>query len=415
VDYHSALEDPVFSPRVGLRLTPADNHSLRLTYNQAYLTPAISDLFLDLGITDDVFGIPVDEYMYGLRNVGVPETGYTFQQLNGELLFHSRLNTDRSMGLPVGQASAYWDGAVELVGPQLPEPLEQLLRMIQAPDASQVGGALAMLNIETEEFDPVDAAQVQDIARLTPTDLQSYEIGYKGMLSERLQVGMDVYYSEYENFITPARVATPNVFLDGAQTYAYLYEQAVPIIGETDAQAFAEAVAAGMAQVPLGTVTPEQASDRTELLMIPMNYGQVEYWGTDLYFKTALLRNLSVGGSYSYINDVYFEDVDGKGPLSLNTPKHKASLSLQYTEPSSGIQGTVRYRFIDGYRIKSGVYEGTINPSGLIDVGLRIPVPLPLRPSFILSARNLLDHQHVEFIGGGQIGRLLTGRLQLHF
>ena len=363
LDYHSMLENPVFSPRAGLRYSPTQNHSLRLTYNQAYLTPAISDLFLDMRITDDVFDTGYDPLMYGLRNVGVPETGYTFGRQDGDLIFHSKFNPDPSVGLGVGQAVAYWDAVVQTVSlsPDIPDDVRQLLQMLPAPDASQVGGALALLNIETEAFDLIDASQVQDIARLKPTKLRSWEVGYKGMLSEKLQAGVDIYHSEYENFVTPARVVTPNVFLDGEQTAAYLYAQAAPIVGDAAAQQFATLVAQGMAQVPLGTVTPEQATDRTEILMIPINYGKIDYWGTDVHFKAGVLRNLQVGGTYSFISTVYFDDVDGKGPLSLNVPQHKAALSLQYTEPSSGIQGTARYRFVDGHRVKSGVYEGSIN------------------------------------------------------
>lgn len=416
-DYHSMLEDPVFSPRAGLRFSPTENHSVRVTYNRAFLTPAISDLFLDMSITDDVFGIGQAPLMYGLRNVGVPETGYTFARSGGDLVFHSKLNPDPSIGLGVGQASAYWDAVVQAVSlaPDMPEEARQLLQMLPAPDASQVGGALALLNIETEGFDLIDASQVRDVARLKPTMLSSWEIGYKGMLTDRLQAGVDVYHSAYENFVTPARVATPNVFLDGEQTAAYLFAQAAPIVGDEAAQQFAALVAQGMAQVPVGTVTPEQATDRTELLMIPINYGKINYWGTDLHFRAGLFRNLQLGGTYSFINTIYFDDVDGMGPLSLNVPQHKASLSVQYTEPSSGVQGTARYRFVDGHRIKSGVYEGRISPYGLIDLGVQIPLPLPLGPEFVLSVKNLLDHKHVEFIGGAEVGRLLSGRLQLRF
>jgi iron complex outermembrane receptor protein len=353
--------------------------------------------------------------MYGLRNAGVPESGYTFERIGGDLLFHSKFNPDRSMGLPTTMASAYWDAAVQVVSssPDLPEELKQLLAMIPAPDAAQVGGVLAQLDIETENFVPIEASSVSDIARLKPTSQQSWEIGYKSMLTDRLQVSMDVYHSQYENFVTPARVATPNVFLNGEQTAAYLYAAAEPVIGADAAQQFAAAVAEGMAQVPLGTVTPAQADDRTEILMIPINYGDISYWGSDVSFRAGLLRNLSIGGTYSYINKVYYDDVDGKGALSLNVPQHKAALSLQYTEPSTGIQGMAQYRFIDGYRMKSGVYEGTIDPYGLIDLGLRIPLPVYAHPELQFSVRNLLDHRHVEFIGGGEIGRLLTGRLQV--
>ncbi|MCB2206158.1 TonB-dependent receptor [bacterium] len=415
VDYHSALENPVFSPRAGLRYTPAENHSIRATYNQAYLTPAISDLFLDLLVAEDIFDTNFDPMMYNLRNVGVPESGYSFQRQNGDLVFYSASNP--GMGLPVGQAGAYWELSREavLAEVELPPDLIEAIRSIPNPDPTQVGGALAMLNLETQGFDPVAASSIRDIDRLTPTDHQSWELGYKGMVNERIQLGVDLYYSEYENFITPARVATPNVFLNGEQTAAYLYQYLSQGIPPDQAQQIAAQLAEGMAQVPLGTVTPEQAYDRTELLMIPVNYGNINYWGTDVTVKAELSRTFSIGGTYSYISQVYFDDVDGQGPLSLNVPQHKASLSLLYTEPSTGIQGTARYRFVNGHRVKSGVYEGYINSYGLIDLGVRIPVPLPLHPHFVLGVRNALDHKHVQYVGGGEIGRLLTAKMQIRF
>ena len=113
--------------------------------------------------------------------------------------------------------------------------------------------------------------------------ITSYNVCYTKLLR---------YHSQYENFVTPARVATPNVFLNGNDTWAYLYEQAEAMVGPEAAKDFADGIAPLMAQAPLGTVTPEQAADRTDILMIPINYGDIGYWGTDLSFRAGVLRNL---------------------------------------------------------------------------------------------------------------------------
>ena len=47
------------------------------------ITAGENNLFLDLLVTDDIFGFEgadLAEYAYGLRGVGVPETGFNFER-----------------------------------------------------------------------------------------------------------------------------------------------------------------------------------------------------------------------------------------------------------------------------------------------------------------------------------------------
>jgi outer membrane receptor for ferrienterochelin and colicins len=74
VDKHSRLEDPVFSPRLALVFKPQQNQSVRLTYNRAFSTPSTNNLFLDL-LAGRVPSTCTQ--LYGVRAVGVPETGLT--------------------------------------------------------------------------------------------------------------------------------------------------------------------------------------------------------------------------------------------------------------------------------------------------------------------------------------------------
>ncbi|MAT39751.1 MAG: hypothetical protein CL946_09130 [Ectothiorhodospiraceae bacterium] len=413
IDKHSELEDAFISPRIGLNLSPIENQNFRATFNRAFMTPTISELFLDILYTDNVFDAPVQPLTYGLRNRGVPSTGLNFERLGDDLVFHS-LMAPEAGGIPLSQVANLWQGPVQVVAAELPEQLAELLINMPAPTADQVGGSLMMLNLETGSFDALELSEVQDIPRLEPTTLESYEIGYSGAVTDDIQLGSSLYYSEYKNFITAGRVATPNVFLNGDETYAYVYDYALQLLPEEQAQQFAQAVAQGMASVPLGTVSPEEANDRTELLLAPVNFGTIEYWGADVSLRLNVTRDLALGSTYSYISNNYFDDVDGKGPLSLNVPKHKASLSLHYTEPSTAIRGSVRYRFNDGFQVQSGVYQGRIDPYGLVDVSVSAPIPVATRPVLNLNVNNLFDHQHREYVGGSTIGRLITAGLNFH-
>ena len=75
VDDHQHLEDPVWSPRLGLVFEPAEGHSLRGTFNRAFSTPTSNNLFLDLPVGQIPLGGGLS---YRLQATGVPSTGLTW-------------------------------------------------------------------------------------------------------------------------------------------------------------------------------------------------------------------------------------------------------------------------------------------------------------------------------------------------
>ena len=62
--------------------------------------------------------------------------------------------------------------------------------------------------------DFIDVEDVNDVNPLKPTITQTYEVGYKGILRNRLAFSVDVYHSRINDFVGPLVVETPNVFLD---------------------------------------------------------------------------------------------------------------------------------------------------------------------------------------------------------
>ena len=89
---------------------------------------------------------------------------------------------------------------------------------------------LGRLNIETEplgeepdpnresfffvEADGVTPVTAHDVPRIESAITQTLEIGYKGVLADRVVVAADLYQSRVENYVGSVSVETPNVFLD---------------------------------------------------------------------------------------------------------------------------------------------------------------------------------------------------------
>ncbi len=414
LDKHNRLADPIFSPRVGIIVRPEDRHNLRLTYNRAYSTPTAADLFLDLESSPNVFGLP-DPYAIAIRASGVPASGFTFERASGQPLFHSPFNP--AGAIPLNEAALLWPAVVQFLAAGGVD-----ISAIPAPSSQEVGSLMALLNAETGSFDPV--SDVVNIDPLQPTITETFEVGYKGVLSNRLQASIDLYHSRVTDFIGPLQIFTPNVFLNGGNVKDYLkpfikqglMSQGVP---EPQAETLAEdqstQIGTSVGQIPLGTVTPREAPNNTAVLLASRNFGTVNIQGLDLWVDYRFTGRISLEGSYSYVTKNFFEKLDGVADLSLNAPRSKGSAALTYRENEIGLFSKLRYRWTGGFRMNSGVYVGSVSPGSFVDVTLGFQ-DIGLRGfGATVSAANVLNKKHRYFIGAPEIGRMILGKLSYTF
>jgi len=403
VDDHNKIEDPVFSPRAALVYTPARGHKLRGTYNRAYSTPTANNLFLDLLASPDLTGVGAATGTDGfdLRAEGVPEGGFHFRRDSGG-------GVD---GLYMTVPQAHTGGVPALAGP-LPAEATQMWPVVQglllaqgtditgipAPPSTAVGSVLRKLNPTTGSFEATSASEVQDVGQIKPTITNTFELGYKGLVGQRLVAAVDVYYSRIEDFVGPLRVETPNVFYDPVTLGAYL---ANPAFGLSTAQV--TALTEAIARIPVGTVTPENARDSGDLILTYRNFGDVDLSGVDLTFQILLNDFWSAVLSYSYVSDDFFANVEGDLDLALNAPKNKAGLQLRFQDRPRGVGASARVRYVDAFPVESGVFVGNVKAYTLLDLSGSWEVI----PHTTVSAvvQNALDHDHREFVGVPQIGR----------
>ncbi|NLG61245.1 MAG: TonB-dependent receptor, partial [Candidatus Cloacimonetes bacterium] len=87
VDDHSALPDPIFSPRAALVFKPAPNQALRATFNRAFSTPSSLNQFLDLPSAAPDPGLAA--LGYSVRVQGTGRDGFQIEQPDGSYLMRS--------------------------------------------------------------------------------------------------------------------------------------------------------------------------------------------------------------------------------------------------------------------------------------------------------------------------------------
>ena len=430
VDDHSRLADAAVSPRAALVLKPAEDQTFRLTFNRAFATPTTNNLFLDIlaGGFDLGFGLPG----YGIRALGVPAGGFTWNnQCPGGYRSLCMYSPFVAGQLPAN-AALFWDTMMDQVA-GFDAALGRLVPVLKGP--GQLPGDPALATVfrrlnqaaaETGEGDlfPVDEAALGDIAEMRSTIYNTFEAGYKGVIGERVLLAADVYHARVKDFVGPLRIETPNVFLDAQSVQAFLQARLLPLVqaGALDPATVAQVVAQIVpivAAIPFGTVVPDQV-ESSDLLVTYRNFGDVNYWGTDLAVQVLASDRVRINGAYSFQSDECFDfNADGRctsaEDIALNAPRHKGSVGFVFDDQVAGFSFDGRFRMSGGFPMNSGVYIGDVEGYGVVDLGVGWRVPFQPNARLSLSASNVLNNMHREFVGAPELGRLVLARVRYDF
>ncbi|MFQ6045964.1 MAG: TonB-dependent receptor domain-containing protein [Gemmatimonadales bacterium] len=413
LDHHNRLSDPVLSPRAALVLRPSGIHNLRLAYNRAFSTPTTNNLFLDL-FADSLRAPTGIALPYAIRVTGVPSTGFTFKQTCGGPCMRSPFTPPALGGpgawLPV-EGTALWQAVVD-----------SLLRLgvdfsgIPAPTPSDVATRLFLVDGLTGQRSPLDS--LADIPPLRPAIWNTLELGYKGALSERVLIAVDLYRTRVTDFTGPLKIETPTAHFDSTTLANYLAQFVPPDSAAT---------LAALAQLlPLGTVSPEEATEPWDLLITYRNFGDLTLYGADLEIAAILTPALTLRGNYSWVSDDFFIDAVTGDSVALNAPANKGSLAARYAAPDARIMAELRGRFVAGFPMNSGVYVDSVQSYTTVDAMLGYTLGAEPLTTVTVSAQNLIgwqsgrpfalfDHRHREFVGAPALGRMVLARVRVSF
>jgi outer membrane receptor for ferrienterochelin and colicins len=455
-DTHNHLPDPVLSPRAALVFKSPDQ-TLRLTYNRSFGTPSSTNLFLDIVSSQDPFGVGID-----LRAQGTFQ-GFTFPDQNGQPLYRSPFaalgGLESSTYIPlddpqftnvlwnVGREAvleSYTPTFSQLASDVAPGNVDALLADFEQFIPTTITGVendLRTLSTETGGFLDIPDSLVSNIPQLKPSIVETYEVGYKAVIGNKLLVTADVFRDHRTNFVGQFNVETPNVFLDAASLETALETRfrtalADPtnaelalVVGRLDdrdrggnesgsaadelSQIFVEgADNDGAAYIPFGTVSPEQATDPTAVILTYRNFGGISIYGIDLNFVYYASEDWVIDASYSYLSENVFPT------RAVNAPMDKFHVGSRYHHSQTGIGfgGHLRYR--GAYPMSSGVFAGDVESFTVIDLDVSYDLPLyspDATATLSLNVSNLFDNMHREFIGAPEIGRMIAAGLTVRF
>jgi len=231
-----------------------------------------------------------------------------------------------------------------------------------------------------------NATVVRQVDALRPEEVNSIEVGYKGVIGEQLAVNLTGYNSWYTDFISPlTQVANPAN--PGNPTFGF----------------------------ENGQLTPPEANQPNGFLWTYFNFGSATVRGLDFGTRyTTTDQRFSVSGNLSLIELSDFEQGDANQELLLNVPntKVKGSVTMRdvgfdnYFVSASG-RWKSAYEFRSGYWDSETFYDDGEVPSRFtanLTAGYTIPdTGVELKA----SVTNLFDTDTPDVLGAPETERLI--------
>lgn len=443
-DQFNFIDEGAFSPRAALVYKVAPTHTVRASFNRANST--VSNLQLNIDFPLSVVTPTFDIWLYGNKTTQTFENAAT-----GWLLPVPTGLNQLPLGVAFGAVTAPTSAALSagLLADPATAPLEPLISgLLAGVDLATLGLFSGPLSPGYNIFDGSPLGLVDaPVSAISTHD--NWEIGYKGLIKNKLGVSLDIYNVTQRNnsqftAISPAYKLTNLDALGGELGAAVTAQIEAPFIqalldqGFTEEQAtgtwlaFQPAIAGAYAAgggsfassidaLPFHATTPtDQVPDNgvTHLAAGYRTFDERSFLGMDLGLEYYFTQDISAFFNYSWVNRNEFEQrvvgFEDSAPLPtyLNIPKNKFRVGVNYT-PEKGIRGSLTYQHDDSYFASAGQFSGDTSPRNLVDasVGYRLDNGIAID----ISATNLLNNKYRYLPNMPFIGRRALAKVTYSF
>jgi outer membrane receptor for ferrienterochelin and colicins len=427
-------------------------NNFRFTFSRAFNSPASFAYFLDqLQNPNAAPGFP-------LRAIGNPaKEGWQFNRscdatVNSGLCMHSPWVATGPTTNTASTASAAFPGFIAA----LPTIINGLPTLSAAQKAGLIG-LLGQLNPILSSLRPTPAqlgtvlrigasqVQVTDVKDLQPLQASfnnTWELGYKGIINNRLRVAIDLWYQLRGDVGTPIGQANPLVFYDPTTLAGYLATNitngmiasgASPAVAQGTAAAAVGALVPLMAQLPQGVLAftnPKLGGDQSIIATYQNGKGTLDVRGFDLAVDYQANDKWLFSSTYSHMGQNVFPQIGGTvNPLMANSPKHRVTGTSHYMDETNGWGWDATLRYSDAFQVNSGYYNSLvpnafnnalkpyapIPASTQMDLSFSYKLPISQKVTWSLNAMNIFDTKVSGLSGLPPIGRSVLTRLKYEF
>jgi outer membrane receptor protein involved in Fe transport len=212
---------------------------------------------------------------------------------------------------------------------------------------------------------------------ISPEKQNTFEVGYKAVIGNRLFVDVNYYYGRYSNFILNAVVTRP--------------QNTVLVNGEINSAAAADILNGGTQNFQLYTNAADKASGQGATLGLSYN----------------LNKGYTVGGNITWSSFILGK-ADASKVAAFNTPKWSSNVSFSNPNVYSNFGFSVSWHWqdaFDWYGPFNGLRPGPVSAYSLVDIQINKKLP-QLKSMIKIGASNVLNNQVYTAFGSPTIGGL---------
>lgn len=218
--------------------------------------------------------------------------------------------------------------------------------------------------------------------------VNTYEVGYKGLIGNKLLIDAYYYFSRYNDFITE---------VDLSQTARFADEDFEPAPGQT----------------PLYDGTPATPTEIVNETVALQRYGfdvnsdeTVDAQGFAIGAEYSLPRGFSISGNFAYNELIDDEQLRENGFLAqFNTPETRFNIKVSNRKLTDNLGFNIVYRWQDSFLWESAIGQGIIPAFGTLDA--QVSYKLSNLNSIVkLGGSNVLNERYTTSFGNPRIGAL---------
>ena len=313
--------DGQFNPRISSVFRVADGHNVRASYQTGFRNPTTQGQYIDLNVLTArlLGGLP-----YLAEKYNVTENGYTLE-------------------------------AVE-----------------QYTNEFLDGNQLAYTELESGQFTEFNPVK--------PEQIQAYEIGYKGLIANRLMIDAAYYYNIYDDFIAQFRVR----------------KAAGPI--DFDSQDPAQI--AQNAQVAASLLS----GDASNTFQLYTNVDEtVKSQGAVLGLDYNLPEGFLLSTNYNW--NQLITDREDQFIFDYNTPEHKVNVSFGNRRLTEQLGFNLTYRWQEAFDWTSSFASGRVPDVSTFDAQVTYRLP-DLNTVVKAGGSNIFNNRHFLNYGGPNLGAI---------
>ena len=264
------------------------------------------------------------------------------------------------------------------------------LGALEAALAPVVGGV-------SLQFDAVPVLALGNTA-LKPEQIDSFELGYSGVVQRQWLFTMDAYRSRMRNFISG--------FLPQVGTsLGRINPRYGPYQPPSSLNAVQQAIVLGSLSAVLPpnllAVMSNDADGAPIFAALSLtNYGEVTGTGLDLSARYFPAAHWTAELTYSHFTLDVRRDLPDQ-PITANTAPNRVSAAVSYARAPAAL--SLRYRWSDAFPWATGVFRGQVPTYAVLDVAST--VGLGRHYTARLNVANILDNRHYELFGGDLLRR----------